>query len=238
MPRYLLKLSGEALAGSQGFGIEVEFLKRVCDEIKQVRAAGVELAIVLGGGNLFRGQALAAAGLDRVVGDRMGMLATVMNGLACADFLQQAQVPARVFSAVPMPGVCAGYERDAVIKALAAGEVAILAGGTGNPFFTTDTAACLRGIEISADAVWKATNVDGVYDADPRQNPAATRYTEVSYDEVLTQELGVMDLTAIVLCKEQQMPLVVFDLHTEGNLQRLAQGQEVGTRVVPASPPA
>ena len=233
MSRLLLKLSGEALGGAAGFGIDPEILERTALEIKDLLAQGGELSIVLGGGNLFRGEALARKGLDRVVGDRMGMLATVMNGLAMGDFLHRASVPNRVFSAVPINGIATGYQRDEVRQSMARGEVAILTGGTGNPFFTTDTAACLRGIELGVDAVLKATNVDGVYDSDPKHNADAQRYTEISYAEVLRQELGVMDLTAIVLCKEQDMPVVVFDMNQPGALIDLFQGKAVGTRVVP-----
>lgn len=232
MPDYLLKLSGEALGGDAGFGIEPDVLRQICDDIVAARKLGARFGIVLGGGNLFRGQTLAENGLDRVVGDRMGMLATIMNGLAMGDFLTQAGVPNTVFAAAAIPGIVNGYHRDTARQVIDDGGVAILTGGTGNPFFTTDTAACLRGIELGVDAVLKATNVDGVYDADPRQHSNAKRYDEVSYDQVLAQELGVMDLTAIVLCKEQQMPLIVFDMHTPGNLVQIAQGVKVGTRVV------
>lgn len=232
MPTYLLKLSGEALGGEAGFGIEPDILRQVCSDILAARDAGTQLAVVLGGGNLFRGQTLAHNGLDRVVGDRMGMLATVMNGLAFGDFLSQAGVGNQVFSAAAIPGVTRGYNRDEARQVLDRGEVAVLTGGTGNPFFTTDTAACLRGIELGVDAVLKATNVDGVYDSDPKTNANAQRYDEISYQAVLDQELGVMDLTAIVLCKEHDMPLVVFDMHHPGNLVQIAKGGKVGTRVV------
>lgn len=231
MPRFLLKLSGEALGGGE-FGIDPEVLERICNEIKMLRENAVELAIVLGGGNLFRGQKLAERGMDRVVGDRMGMLATIMNGLACGDFLSRQGVPAQVFSASGIAGIVSGYHRDQALQAMSQGQVAILTGGTGNPFFTTDTAACLRGIELGVDAVLKATNVDGVYDADPRDNPEAARFSSITYDEVLKRELGVMDLTAIVICKEQNMPLVVFDMNDPGNLGRVVRGEDVGTRVV------
>ena len=231
MPRYLLKLSGEALGGSAGFGIDPAVLQGIVLEIAEGRKRGLELAIVLGGGNLFRGAALASAGLDRVTGDRMGMLATVMNGLALADFLRRMDVPSVVFSAHSIPGTVRGYERDAADAALEGGEVAILTGGTGNPFFTTDTAACLRGIELGADAVLKATNVDGVYSADPKENPEAKRFESITFDEVLRLELGVMDLTAIVLCKEHAMPVVVFDIGTDGALVEIANGGRVGTFV-------
>ena len=232
MARYLLKLSGEALGGEAGFGLEPDVLSALADEVSALLAGGGELAVVLGGGNLFRGQKLAASGMDRVVGDRVGMLATVMNGLAFADFLNRAGVPAQVFSAVQIAGVVAGYNRDQAAATMASGSVAILCGGTGNPFFTTDTAACLRGAELGVDAVLKGTNVDGVYSADPKQNKDAVRYQQITYDQVLQQELGVMDLTAIVLCKENDLPLVVFDVSQPGALVKLANGGTVGTRVV------
>ena len=187
---------------------------------------------MLGGGNLVRGAALQEVGLDRVVGDRMGMLATVMNGLAMGDFLGRAGVPNRLVSAVEIPGIAQGYHRDRVSRAMAQGEVAILTGGTGNPFFTTDTAACLRGIELGVDAVLKGTNVDGVYTADPKLDTNAERYASVTYEEVLARELGVMDLTAIVLCKAHDMPVVVFDMAVPGALVAIFAGADVGTRVV------
>ncbi len=234
MPRFLLKLSGEALGGDAGFGLEPSVLRFIAGEIKAALANGAELAIVLGGGNLFRGQHLAASGMDRVVGDRMGMLATVMNGLALCDFLDQAGIANQLFSSVAIPSLAAGYHRDDARDAMQTGKVVVLSGGTGNPFFTTDTAACLRGVELGVDAVLKATNVDGVYDADPKTNADAERFDEISYDEVLARQLGVMDLTAIVLCKENEMPLVVFDMQAGGALVTLANGGTVGTRVVAA----
>lgn len=242
MTRLLLKLSGEALGGvspngESGFGIEPAILRRMGEDIRELVELGVELALVLGGGNLFRGQHLAASGMDRVVGDRMGMLATVMNSLALGDFLTQAGVSNHVYSSVAIAGIADGYHRDRVRADMARGEVAILSGGTGNPFFTTDTAACLRGIELGVDAVLKATNVDGVYDADPKTNADAQKFDAISYDEVLHRELAVMDLTAIILCKENDMPLVVFDMLEPGALVAIANGGSagdgitVGTRV-------
>lgn len=209
------------------------------EDIGELVEHGVELAIVLGGGNLFRGQHLAASGMDRVVGDRMGMLATVMNSLALGDFLSQAGISNHLYSSVAIAGIADGYHRDQVRSDMARGEVAILSGGTGNPLFTTDTAACLRGIELGVDAVLKATNVDGVYDADPKTNANAKKFDEISYDEVLHRELAVMDLTAIILCKENDMPLVVFDMLERGALVAIANGgaaantgsANVGTRV-------
>ena len=235
MPTFLLKLSGEALGGEAGFGIEPKVLDYLVSEIAQARNAGGRFAIVLGGGNIFRGQALAEDGLDRVTGDRMGMLATVMNGLALGDYLNRAGIPAKLFSAFPIPGHVDAYQRDQAADCLANDEVVILTGGTGNPFFTTDTAACLRGIELGVDAVIKATNVDGVYDADPKQNPSAQKFASISYDEVLARSLGVMDLTAIVLCKEQAMPLIVYAAQTPGSLVEIVSGGKVGTQVTAAT---
>ena len=240
MPRLLLKLSGEALAGAgegqAGFGIDPAVLERISAELCEMLNAGIEIAVVLGGGNIFRGQALAERGLDRVVGDRMGMLATVMNGLALSDFLHQAGVPNQLFSAAAIAGVVSGYERNVALQAMQNKQIVILSGGTGNPFFTTDTAACLRGIELGVDVVLKATNIDGVYTADPKIDAGATKYQTITYDEVLQKELKVMDLTAIVLCKEHNMPLVVFDLNQPGALASIArtdlEAMDLGTRVI------
>jgi uridylate kinase len=235
MRRILLKLSGEALAGGEGFGINPRVVARLCGDIAQVVADGVEVGLVLGGGNLFRGAALEQAGMDRVTGDQMGMLATVMNGLAFRDLLRQAGVPATLYSALELPGVAERFHRDPVVAAMERGEVAVFVAGLGNPFFTTDTAACLRGIEVGADAVLKATKVDGVYSADPAADPTATRFEALTFDEVLERDLKVMDLTAICLCRDHGMPLVVFDLGAEGALTRLVKGDKVGTRVGPAA---
>ncbi len=231
MPRLLLKLSGEALGGKAGAGIDAAVLGTLAGEVGDLLTAGGELGVVLGGGNLFRGAELEAAGMDRVTGDQMGMLATVMNGLAFRDVLRSAGIAAELFSAFAIPGVAAAYQRDQAVATVAAGKVAIFSGGTGNPFFTTDTAACLRGIEIRADAVLKGTKVDGVYSADPLNDPAAQRFETLSYREVLDRELGVMDLTAIALCREHNMPLVVYDLHVPGALTAIARGDKVGTRI-------
>jgi uridylate kinase len=232
--RVLLKLSGEALADSagQGFGIAPDILKNLAEEIRAFGEAGGELAIVLGGGNLFRGAALQAAGMDRVTGDQMGMLATIMNGLAFRDLLTSSGIAAALFSALPVRGVVDEFSRDEAVAALEAGQVVIFVGGTGNPFFTTDTAASLRAIEIRADAVLKATKVDGVYTADPFKDPDARRFDELGFDEVVERQLGVMDLTAICLCRDHDMPLVVFDMNLKGALTGIINGDKVGTRIV------
>ena len=231
MSRLLLKLSGESLGGTTGRGIEPDVLGHFCREIRIAVDAGIELGVVLGGGNLFRGAALSQAGMDRVVGDRMGMLATIMNALALGDFLTRAGIANNVFSASGIPGITPAYQRDLALTAMSQGRVVILSGGTGNPFFTTDTAACLRGIELSTDAVLKATNVDGIYSADPKKDPNATRYSQITFDQVLEQQLSVMDLTAMVLCRENAMPVVVFDVNAEGALVAISRGENVGTRV-------
>ena len=232
MPRLLLKLSGEALGGESGQGIDPVVLGHFCEQIKQAVTAGIELGVVLGGGNLFRGAALSQAGIDRVVGDRMGILATIMNALALGDFLTREGIANQVYAATGIPGVAPTYERDQALENLKQGQVVILSGGTGNPLFTTDTAACLRGIELKADAVLKATNVDGVYSADPKVDPQARRYSTISFDDVLTKQLGVMDLTAMVLCRDHQMPVVVFDISADGALVAISQGADIGTRIL------
>jgi len=234
--RVLLKLSGEALAPTAsdagGFGIDPEILEGLASEMSSLVVAGGQLAVVLGGGNLFRGAALQAAGMDRVTGDHMGMLATIMNGLAVRDLLTRRGLAVSLFSALPVPGVVQGYSRDAAVAALETGQVVLFVAGTGNPFFTTDTAACLRAIEIDADAVLKATKVDGVYSADPLKDPRAKRFEQLTYDETLSAQLGVMDLTAICLCRDHDMPVVVFDMHTKGALTAIINGDKVGTRIV------
>ncbi|MEE3209147.1 MAG: UMP kinase, partial [Pseudomonadota bacterium] len=211
--RILLKLSGEALMGELDFGIDPKVLDRMALEIAQLRGLGVQVGLVIGGGNLFRGKALSEAGLDRVAGDHMGMLATVMNALAMRDALERSNMPTRVMSAIPMSGVVDHYDRRSAIRALNQGDVVIFSAGTGNPFFTTDSAACLRGIEINADLVLKATNVDGVYTADPKKDPTAEKYDLLTYSEVLEKQLGVMDLTAIVLAQDHDMPLRVYNMN-------------------------
>lgn len=230
--RILLKLSGEALMGEMDFGIDPKVLDRMALEIAQLRGLGVQVGLVIGGGNLFRGKALSEAGLDRVAGDHMGMLATVMNALAMRDALERASMPTRVMSAIPMSGVVDHYDRRSAIRALDQGDVVIFSAGTGNPFFTTDSAACLRGIEINADIVLKATNVDCVYTADPKKDPAAEKYDTLTYDQVLEKQLGVMDLTAICLARDHAMPLRVYDMNETGVLGRLMTGGESGTLIV------
>lgn len=230
--RILLKLSGEALMGELEFGIDPKVLDRVALEIGQLRGIGIQVGLVIGGGNLFRGKALSEAGLDRVAGDHMGMLATVMNALAMRDALERANMPTRVMSAIPMSGVVDHYDRRNAVRALEVGDVVIFSAGTGNPFFTTDSAACLRGIEIGADLVLKATNVDGVYTADPKKDPNAKKYDILTYEEVLEKKLGVMDLTAICLARDHNMPLRVYDMNETGVLVRLLMGGNDGTLIV------
>ncbi len=233
-PRYrriLVKLSGEALMGASDYGIDPAFLKRLAGEIGAVRALGVEVGVVIGGGNLFRGAGLARAGMDRVTGDQMGMLATVMNSLALQDALESSGVFARVMSAIRINEVCEDYIRRRAIRHLEKGRVTIFAAGTGNPFFTTDTAASLRAIEIEAQLLIKATKVDGIFDSDPMTNPQAKRYDRLAYDQVLDQRLNVMDATAIVLCRDHHVPLRVFNMNDPGALVRVASGEDVGTLV-------
>lgn len=229
--RILLKLSGEELMGEEGFGIDPKVLDRMALEIGQLVGIGVQVGLVIGGGNLFRGAALNAAGMDRVTGDHMGMLATVMNALAMRDALERTNISTHVMSAIPMSGVVEHYDRRKAIRYLKGGDVVIFAAGTGNPFFTTDSAACLRGIEINANVVLKATKVDGVYSADPMIDPDATLYKSLTYDEVLNKQLGVMDMTAICLCREHKMPLRVFRMSKSGALLNLIVGGEEGTLI-------
>lgn len=230
--RVLLKLSGEALMGRGEFGIDPKVLDTMALEIGQLKGIGVQVGLVIGGGNLFRGAALNAAGLDRVTGDHMGMLATVMNALAMRDALERANISTRVMSAIPMSGITEHYDRRHAIRYLSSGDVVIFSAGTGNPFFTTDSAACLRGIEIESDVVLKATNVDGVYNADPKQHPDATKYDKLTYDEVLDKQLGVMDLTAICLARDHDMPIRVFDMHKPGIMGQIIVGSNDGTLIV------
>ena len=229
--RILLKLSGEALMGEQDFGIDPAVVQRVSEEIAEVVGAGVEVGLVIGGGNIFRGVSLAGGGMDRAAADHMGMLATVINALAVQDGLEKAGLTVRVMSALPIHQVCEDYARRRAMRHLEKGRVVIFAAGTGNPFFTTDSAATLRGIEINADLVLKATKVDGVYTDDPVKKPDAKRYSRLSFDEVLDKKLGVMDLTAIVLCRDHNMPLKVFDMNKPGALLRVLRGEDEGTLV-------
>ena len=229
--RVLLKLSGEALMGDLDYGIKPKVIQRLAAEIKSARETGVEIAIVVGGCNIFRGAGLARAGMDRVTGDYMGMLATVMNALAIQDALESLDIYARVMSALQIHEVCEDYIRRRAVRHLEKGRVVILAAGTGNPFFTTDTAASLRAIEIGADVLLKATMVDGVYDADPASHPEAKRFETVSYDQVIADKLGVMDATAIVMCRDNDLPLRIFDLTQPNALVKAMSGEKVGSLI-------
>ena len=229
--RILLKLSGEALLGQEDYGIDPNMILRIAREIGEVSRIGVQITVVIGGGNIFRGAGLAESGIDRVTGDHMGMLATVMNALALQDALESIGTDARVMSAVSVHDVCEDYIRRRAIRHLEKGRVVVCAGGTGNPFFTTDTAAALRAIEVGADIVLKATKVDGVYSSDPAKNSDAVFFSELSYDRVIENKLGVMDTNAIVLCRDQGMPIRVFNVYQEGNLMRIVQGEPIGTLV-------
>lgn len=227
--RILLKLSGEALLGDEDYGIDPAIIGRIANEVLEVRKTGVEVAIVIGGGNIFRGAGLAESGIDRVTGDHMGMLATLMNSLALQDALEKAGADARVMSAISVHAVSEDYIRRRATRHLEKGRVVIIAGGTGNPFFTTDTAAALRAIEIGADIVLKATKVDGVYSADPKIDKNAVLHDSLSYDEVIEGKLRVMDTNAIVLCRDQGMPIRVFNVFGCGNLIKIVRGEKVGT---------
>ncbi len=227
--RVLLKLSGEALMGPGSYGIDGATIERIAHEIKSVVDAGVQLAVVIGGGNIFRGMAGTASGIDRAQADYMGMLATIMNAIALQDVLERAGVPAQVQSALRVEQVVEPYVRRRAIRYLERGRVVIFAAGTGNPFFTTDTAASLRGAEIGADIVLKATQADGVYDRDPRQHADARRYDVVSYDEVLDKRLAVMDATAVALCRDNNLPVRVFSIHRPGSLLKVVMGEREGT---------
>ncbi|MBR5332333.1 MAG: UMP kinase [Muribaculaceae bacterium] len=229
--RVLLKLSGESLMGEQGYGIDTKRLGEYATQIKEIASGGVQVAIVIGGGNIFRGLSGASKGFDRVKGDQMGMLATVINSLALSSALEAAGQPAKVFTAVNMFPIGEHYSKWKAIEALNNGAVSIIAGGTGNPFFTTDTGSALRGIEVEADVMLKGTRVDGIYTADPEKDPTATKFSEITYDEVYTRGLKVMDLTATALCKENNLPIVVFDMDTPGNLAKVIAGEPIGTLV-------
>jgi uridylate kinase len=232
--RILLKLSGEALLGSSHYGIDPDVLTQIAEDISEVIKLDVEVGVVIGGGNIFRGEGLARGGMDRITGDHMGMLATVINSLALQDGLERVGVNARVMSALSINDVCEDYIRRRAVRHLEKGRVVILAAGMGNPFFTTDTAATLRAIEINADVLLKATKVDGIYTADPKLNPNATRYSKLSFDTVISDRLGVMDTTAIVMCRDNKLPIRVFDLHDSGALIALVQGEDIGTLVTEA----
>ena len=229
--RILLKLSGEALTGEEAFGIDPKILDRMALEVGQLVGIGVQVGLVVGGGNLFRGAALQRAGLDRVTGDHMGMLATVMNALALRDALERSNIATQVLSSIPMSGVDDHYDRRNGIRALSNGDVVIFAAGTGNPFFTTDSSAWLRGIEVDAELVLKATKVDGVYSADPFKDPTAIKYDRLTYDEVLDKKLEVMDLTAICLCRDHNMPVRVFEMEKQGALLNIVRGGTDGTLI-------
>lgn len=229
--RILLKLSGESLMGTQGYGIDAQRVKDYAEQIKEIAQNGIEVGIVIGGGNIFRGLSGAAKGVDRVKGDQMGMLATVINSLALSSALETEGQPAQVFTAVNMFPIGEHYSKWKAIEAMKAGKVAIMAGGTGNPFFTTDTGSSLRGIEIEADVMLKGTRVDGIYTADPEKDPTATKFDKITYDEVYTRGLKVMDLTATAMCKENKLPIIVFDMDTKGNLKKVLDGEPIGTLV-------
>lgn len=231
MKRILLKLSGESLMGEQGYGIDQARLTSYAKQIKTLQSKGMQIGIVIGGGNIFRGLSGASKGFDRVKGDQMGMLATVINSLALSSALHAEGQPASVLTAVRMEPIGMFYCKEKAIDLLEQGTVVIIAGGTGNPFFTTDTGAALRGIEIEADAMFKGTRVDGIYTADPEKDPTATKFSRISFDEIYNKNLKVMDLTATTLCKENNLPIVVFDMDTEGNLEKVAAGEPIGTIV-------
>ncbi len=229
--RIVVKLSGEALMGDEDYGIKPEVIQRLASEVSEVVQAGVEVGMVIGGGNIFRGAGLAAAGMERVSADHMGMLATVINALAMQDALERHQTMTRVMSALQINEVCEQYIRRRAVRHLEKGRVVIFAAGTGNPFFTTDSAASLRSVEVGAELVLKATKVDGVYTADPMKDKNAKRYDKLSYDEVIEQKLGVMDTTAIVLCRDYGMPLRIFDINEPGALMKIVMGEDKGTLV-------
>jgi uridylate kinase len=227
--RILLKLSGEVMAGAATFGIDAERVRQLAEEVAAVAGAGVQLGIVVGGGNIFRGVATAARAMDRVTADQMGMLATVINSLALQDALEHMGVATRVMSAIQMNQVAEPYIRRRAIRHLEKGRIVIFAGGTSNPYFSTDTAATLRALEIKAQVIAKATRVDGVYDKDPLKFPEAVKYPQISYLEVLSQGLGVMDASAVAMCRDNHLPIIVFNLNTNGNVMRMSMGEPVGT---------
>ena len=234
--RILLKLSGEALLGTRQYGVDPNFCAFIAAQVAEVHRSGIQMGIVVGGGNIFRGLAAAARGMDRATGDYIGMLATVMNALALQDAIEKAGVPTRVMSAIAMNEVAEPYIRRRAVRHLEKGRVIILAAGTGNPYFTTDTAAALRAVEIGAEVILKATKVDGVYDSDPVQNPSAKRYERLTYSQVLAQRLKVLDATAVSLCMDNDTPIIVFDLNEPENITRVAAGAPVGTLITGGSP--
>ena len=231
--RILLKLSGESLQGKQGFGIDTNCLREYTDQIKAIAQQGVQVAIVIGGGNIFRGMTGAQHGYDRVKGDQMGMLATVINALALKTAFDAIDQPSRVLTSIRMQPIGEYYSHDKAIRLLEEGTVVILAGGTGSPYFTTDTGSSLRALEIKADIMLKGTRVDGIYTADPEKDPTATKFDEITYDEVIRRGLKVMDMTATVMCKENKMPIYVFNMDKVGNLQKVLAGEKIGTLVTP-----
>ena len=233
-PRYnriLLKLSGEALGGKRDYGIDLTVVSTIAGQVKRVHEMGVQIALVVGGGNIFRGLAATELGFDRATGDYMGMLATVINALALQDALERTGIPARTMTAIQMPQVAEPYIRRRAVRHLEKGRVVILAAGTGNPYFTTDTTAALRGVELGAEVILKATKVDGIYSADPLKDPKAERYRTLSYMDVLNRGLTVMDNTAITMCMDNNLPIIVFDLMQEGNIEKVVLGEEIGTLV-------
>ena len=229
--RVLLKLSGEALMGDRQYGIDPDVVRGIAAQVAEARRDGIEVAVVVGGGNIFRGVAAAAAGMDRATADYMGMLATAMNGLALQDALEQASCPTRVMSAIAMNEIAEPYIRRRAVRHLEKGRVVVLVAGTGNPYFTTDTAATLRAVELAAEVILKATRVDGVYDADPEKHPGATRFAQIGYTELLASRLQALDATAVSLAMDNEMPIVVFDMTQPGNILRAVRGETIGTRI-------
>ncbi len=229
--RVLLKLSGEALMGGRQYGIDPEVVRGIAAQVAEARRDGIEVAVVVGGGNIFRGVAAAASGMDRATADYMGMLATAMNGLALQDALEQAECATRVMSAIAMNEISEPYIRRRAVRHLEKGRVVVLVAGTGNPYFTTDTAATLRAVELAAEVILKATRVDGVYDADPEKHPGATRFTQIGYTDLLANRLEALDATAVSLAMDNEMPIVVFDMTQPGNILRALRGEAIGTRI-------
>lgn len=229
--RILLKLSGESLMGEKQYGIDIDRVAQYAQDIKAVHAEGIEIAIVIGGGNIYRGLSAEKAGMDRVQADYMGMLATVINSMALQDALEKVGVKTRLLTAIKMEQICEPFIRRRAMRHLEKGRIVIFGAGTGNPYFTTDTAASLRAIEINADAVLKGTRVDGIYTADPEKDATATRYDEISFQEVYNKNLNVMDMTAFTLCQENNLPIIVFDMNKPGNFMKIAQGESIGTLV-------